>query len=1025
MAYPAKNNITLLNEIYTEILLENRESKNINLARKYAKSKGYNDEQAQKLIDGIRTDIPNSRLGQCKFLMGITRLFLDNQLSDGSSIQKLNKLLPYIASDTHIKEYDNNINNLSLDDISNKFSSIQQQDAEQSKKNSYSKQRVKNNDYTIVKIPNFKTASKYGKYTSWCVTHSNNMYMNYTNDGSGLFYFCLKNGFETVPKEKGENAPLDEYGLSMIAVSVNEDGEPNTITCRWNHDMEGNDHIMSKDELEDLLGVNFYDVFKPYSKEELKAKGFLSLDDVRELLANGTNPSDVFYEINYANANNWYIVSLHKKYTLYNNKTNKIIDFNKWFDYIDYFNNGFAKVRLNNKWSFIDTNGKLIGDGKMWFDFAGGVYNGFAKVNLDNKWSYIDTNGKLIGDGNMWFDGIINFNDGFAAVSRNNKWSYIDTNGKLIYDGNMWFDDALNFNDGFAAVSRNNKWSYIDTNGKLIGNGNMWFDYVLPFESGFAPIRLNDKWLYIDTNGNFYDDVTKQPIPNPFKQNNNENTMKNKNTLLNEIYNDILLEYSADQRLPFDDDKFKNKNYLEQYTDWIEDFGKYGTLPKSTLNFWDEIKKAINHIIKNDLHDRMGYGLDGMNPMNILIKLKNNIIGKYLTFDDNGNVYVERSVKIDKKANSYDKSNEKGDDPNKLYNILVKNYQNNVGGCWSYAKDMSVPYCSTKNGDTIILKGYIRTDDIDFVKTVLLNFNHSREHEIRVKPNAKVELHEAIFDCKYKLPLKGHLIVNATYFGNNGKYKGDYAPVDDGFGRNNEYVDRNGNIIPFINVINKKIENGVPLENIFDNVINTESDYKIVELNGKYSFIGSNNKLIGNGNAWFDEVDEFNDGFAPVCLDNNWSSIDTNGKLIGNGKVWFDDISKFKDGFAQVRSNDKWSFIDTNGKLIGNGNLWFDNVENFENGFAVIKLNGKYSFIDTNGKLIGDGKLWFTWANEFYKGFAEVGLNGKWTLIDTKGNFYDYHTYKPIPNPFKQNNNENVKTTKNSLLKEIYDELFS
>ena len=134
----------IINEIYKEILLENRESKNINLARKYAKSKGYDDEQAQKLIDGIRTDIPNSRLGQCKFLMGIVRLFLDNQLSDGSSIQKLNKLLPYIASDTHIKEYDNNINDLSLDEISDKFSNIQQQDAEQSKKNSYSKQHVKN-----------------------------------------------------------------------------------------------------------------------------------------------------------------------------------------------------------------------------------------------------------------------------------------------------------------------------------------------------------------------------------------------------------------------------------------------------------------------------------------------------------------------------------------------------------------------------------------------------------------------------------------------------------------------------------------------------------------------------------------------------------------------------------------------------------------------------------------------------------------------------------------------------------------
>ena len=649
MAYPAKNNITLLNEIYTEILLENRESKNINLARKYAKSKGYNDEQAQKLIDGIRTDIPNSRLGQCKFLMGITRLFLDNQLSDGSSIQKLNKLLPYITSDTHIKEYDNNINNLSLDEISNKFSSIQQQDAEQSKKNSYSKQHVKNNDYTIVKIPDFKTASKYGEYTSWCVTHSNNMYMNYTNNGSGLFYFCLKHGFENVPKEQGENAPLDEYGLSMIAVSVDEEGEPNTITCRWNHDMEGNDHIMSKDELEDLLGVNFYDVFKPYSKEELKAKGFLSLDDVRELLANGTNPSDVFYEINYANANNWYIVSLHKKYTLYNNKTNKIIDFNKWFDYIDYFNNGFAKVRLNNKWSFIDTNGKLIYNGKMWFDDAHSFYYGFARVKLNNKLSYIDTNGKLIGNGKLWFDEIYNFKNGFAEVVLNDKWSYIDingkligdgklwfdriynfdengfakvqlnnkslyidTNGKLIGNGKLWFDEIYNFKNGFAPVQLNNKWSFIDANGKLIGNGNMWFDsvgnfldrfapvslnnkysfidangklirngnmwfdYATDFSHGFAIVELNNKWSFIDINGkligngnmwfdqiadfdengfaevvlndnillistkgNLYNRYTKQPIPNPFKQNNNENVKTSKNSLLKEIYNEL------------------------------------------------------------------------------------------------------------------------------------------------------------------------------------------------------------------------------------------------------------------------------------------------------------------------------------------------------------------------------------------------------------------------------------------------------------------------------------------------------
>lgn len=877
----------IINEIYKEILLENRESKNINLARKYAKSKGYDDEQAQKLIDGIRTDIPNSRLGQCKFLMGIVRLFLDNQLSDGSSIQKLNKLLPYIASDTHIKEYDNNINDLSLDEISNKFSNIQQQDAEQSKKNSYSKQHVKNDDYTIVRIPDFETASKYSEYTSWCVTHSNNMYLNYTNDGRGLFYFCLKNGFENVPRKTGENAPLDEYGLSMIAVSVDEEGEPNTITCRWNHDMEGNDHIMSKDELEDLLGVNFYEVFKPYSKEELKAKGFLSINDVRELLVNGTNPSDIFSKISKDDYDGWHIVMKKDKYTLYNEKTNKIINFNKWLERVYPPINNFFPISLNDKYSFIKLNGEPIYNGKMWFNDANRLDDNIISVKFNNKWSLIDSNScELLGNGKIWFDSIghyasdgfiiiktnnkysfINmhnfnfikngklwfdyafaFENGFARIELNNKWSFIDTNGNYINNGKLWFDELSSFIDGFAKVKLNGKYSFIDDNYKLIGNGNMWFNYAERFEEGYAYVNLNNKNYYMDTSLRFYDTDSYDEVPNPFKHN-NENTIRVKNTLLNEIYNNILLEYSADQKLPFDDDKFKNKNYLEQYTDWLEDFGKYGTLPKSTLDFWVEVKKAIDYIIKNDLHDRMGYGLYGMNPMNILIKLKNNIIGKYLTFDDNGNIYVERSVRIDKKANSYDKSNEKGDDPKKLYNTLIKNYQNNVGGCWSYAKDMSQAYCSTKNGDTIILKGYIRTDDIDFVKTVLLNFNHSREHEIRVKPNAKVELHEAIFDCKYKLPLKGHLIVNATYFGNNGKYKGDYAPVDDGFGRNNEYVDRNSNIIPFINVINKKIENGVPLENIFDDVIDTESDYKIVELNGKYSFIGSDNKLIGNGNA--------------------------------------------------------------------------------------------------------------------------------------------------------------------------------
>ena len=59
---------------------------------------------------------------------------------------------------------------------------------------------------------------------------------------------------------------------------------------------------------------------------------------------------------------------------------------------------------------------------------------------------------------------------------------------------------------------------------------------------------------------------------------------KVKNIIRESIYR-LLNEYSSEQRLPFDDDKFKNKNYLEQYADWLEDFGKYGKLPPSKMNF--------------------------------------------------------------------------------------------------------------------------------------------------------------------------------------------------------------------------------------------------------------------------------------------------------------------------------------------------------------------------------------------------------------------------------------------------------
>ena len=407
-----------------DLLLEN-EGTNMKHARKYLESKGYSTEQRQQILDSIRTDIPNSRLQQCKFLLGVTRLYMEGQLNNGNAIANLNKTLKYIASDAHVNEYDFNLNGENLNTLVDRFKGVAKDDLETSMNASNARQLTVNNNYTIVPIDSPEEASKYSEYTSWCVTHDENMYNSYTNNGSGRFYFCLYKGFENEPMVKGEGCPLDNYGLSMIAVSITMEGEVNTITCRWNHDNGGNDSIMTIEQLEDVIGRNFYQTFKPYTREELHAKGVVLFDEVQELLDCGKKPEEIF-------------------------------------DRIGSFKDGFACVILNNKYNFINTNNQLISD--TWFDDCGNFHNGFAIVALNHKWNFINTNGQIIS--NTWFDGCGYFDNGVARVYLNHKWNFINTNGQLISD--TWFDDCGVFDDGVARVKLNGQEHYINTNGQIV-----------------------------------------------------------------------------------------------------------------------------------------------------------------------------------------------------------------------------------------------------------------------------------------------------------------------------------------------------------------------------------------------------------------------------------------------------------------------------------------------------------------------------------------------------------------------------
>lgn len=97
---------------------------------------------------------------------------------------------------------------------------------------------TKNKDYDIIPIESFKEASEFSKYVSWCVTHDEDAFYRYTKNGTNRFYFCIRKDYKTVRKENGNpDDPLDDYGLSMMAILIDDDGSMDSsdgCTLRWN-----------------------------------------------------------------------------------------------------------------------------------------------------------------------------------------------------------------------------------------------------------------------------------------------------------------------------------------------------------------------------------------------------------------------------------------------------------------------------------------------------------------------------------------------------------------------------------------------------------------------------------------------------------------------------------------------------------------------------------------------------------------------------------------------------------------------
>ena len=311
------------------LITENRASKNQSLARKMVRSinPNLNDKE---FTENVLHDIPNVRKADFHLYPAVVRFVLNagNSL-DANTILELNKYVGVIAPKAKELGLDQNANGMSMNDFFSQFQgdvSQSETDDREASAQYGENNEGNNNGYKIVPIPTFDNANEYSRYTDWCVTQGEEYFLRYTNNGSGIFYFLLKEGFENVPREQGPNCPLDDYGLSMIAVSFRHDGSVNTVTCRWNHDNGGGDSVMSPEQLSKLLGTDIYSIFNPDDIQSLVPEGVEVLDDTLsyglQLCQNKTTGNLYIYSYDFSDN----ICFQSKDYVVYQGKTDEGYD---------------------------------------------------------------------------------------------------------------------------------------------------------------------------------------------------------------------------------------------------------------------------------------------------------------------------------------------------------------------------------------------------------------------------------------------------------------------------------------------------------------------------------------------------------------------------------------------------------------------------------------------------------------------------------------------------------------------------
>ena len=221
--------------------------------------------------------IPNVRFNKCYYLLGVTRLVIDEKLR-GRHISELNRILYNI--ERRGEKLTRDLDGMSFIDLWEEY----YEDELISQSESVEKIRKTPTGYIIKHIETFDESYNSGSQ-DWCITYEEEYYYSLIEIGDCIYIVenpqmmakintnspefmekCRKMGDPTV-NDLGEygtgKPPYDNFGLSRFVVTVN----PSNIMVysRWNIPDGLDGDFLNRQELEEILGMSFEEAF-PYIK---------------------------------------------------------------------------------------------------------------------------------------------------------------------------------------------------------------------------------------------------------------------------------------------------------------------------------------------------------------------------------------------------------------------------------------------------------------------------------------------------------------------------------------------------------------------------------------------------------------------------------------------------------------------------------------------------------------------------------------------------------------------------------------